>query len=145
MRSWSMQECMQLKPTAWKRYGLKRKRKSRRPSRQYLYMCQRASQQKISTQLGRISNSNKATNAAYPQKTSPTISSIPFIPLSTSAEGSEIQSSDRLTGHEGEPIILAKVARSTKRAKDNLIDRLLGKSYMKRDYREAALTITVFL
>jgi hypothetical protein len=64
-------------------------------------------------------------NVAISTRTSPTISSIPFIPLSTSAEDSEIQRYDRLTGHEGEPIILTKVVRSSKKAKNKLINRLL--------------------
>jgi hypothetical protein len=73
------------------------------------------------------SNTPLVGNVTIPTKTSPTISSIPFIPLSMNTEGSEIQGSDGLIGHEGEPIILTKAARPSRRARDKLINRLLAK------------------
>jgi len=87
----------------------------------------RAESRWISQNIQRESNMSLGRDVATRTRTSPTISINPFVPLSMNVEGGETQDSDVLIGHEGEPIILSKVAKPSWRTKNTLIGRLLSR------------------
>jgi hypothetical protein len=74
-----------------------------------IFYILRAKSMWISKNIQRESNISLRRDVATRKRTSPTISTNPFVPLSMNVDGVETQDSDLLIGREGGPIILSKV------------------------------------